>query len=323
MKAAGVTPKINAAQTRAGPSLVVLILTYNEEIHIQRAIASVSSIATEIVVIDSFSSDRTVAIAEALGARVVQHPFVNQAIQMQWAIDNVVVDTDWVMRLDADEVIEPDLAEEIRDTLPELSKDVTGVVLNRKHIFMGRFIRHGGRYPMYLLRIWRRGYARVEQRWMDEHIMLISGRAIPLEGGFCDSNLNDITYFVIKHNNYATREAIEILNEKLGLFESDGESIGRVKGQATQKKMLKTSIYNRLDPLFASVAYFIYRYFLKFGFLDGKEGLIYHFLQGFWYRFLVGAKVVELQAAVDGLSTREEVLSELSRRTGHSLVAES
>jgi len=199
--------------------IAVVILTYNESRHLPRALKSIGSFAREVFVIDSFSTDDTVEIAKAAGASVLEHPFECQAQQFNWALDNAPITTDWVMRLDADEIIESDLAREIVTRLPLLPPEITGVNLNRKTIFQGRFIRHGGRYPLMMLRIWRRGKARVEDRWMDEHIYLTEGAAVTLKGGFADHNLNDLTSFTEKHNKYAGREALDVLNGRLGLFD--------------------------------------------------------------------------------------------------------
>ncbi len=176
-------------------TLAVVILTYNEERHIVRALDSIAAIATQIFVIDSFSTDRTVEIARARGATVLQHAFVNQARQLQWALEHAPVTTDWVMRLDADEVVEPALAAEIAAKLPNLPPEITGINLRRRHIFLGRWIRHGGRYPLILLRLWRRGQARVEDRWMDEHMTLTNGRAVLFDAPFTYDNLGDLTAF--------------------------------------------------------------------------------------------------------------------------------
>jgi len=115
-------------------------------------------------------------MAQNLGAAVVQHPFVNQARQFQWALDHCAIDTKWVMCLDADEYPEPELVTEISDRLPLLPDDVAGIQLKRRPIFMGRWIRHGTRYPLILLRIWRTGKGRIEQRWMNEHIVVKGGK---------------------------------------------------------------------------------------------------------------------------------------------------
>jgi glycosyltransferase involved in cell wall biosynthesis len=302
--------------------LSVVILTYNEERHIVRALESVAGIAREVFVIDSFSTDHTVELGQARGATVIQHAFVNQAKQFQWVLDTVPIKTDWIMRLDADEIIEPDLAAEIQDKLSSLGEDVVGVNLKRKHIFMGRWIRHGGRYPLTLMRIWRRGHARIEDRWMDEHMIVWGGRTMTFNGGFADCNLNDLTYFTNKHNNYATREAIGTLNRKYGLFACSEElQHETIPLQAALKRWVKERCYNHLPFWVGPLMYFLYRYFFQLGFIDGRAGLIYHFLQGFWYRFLVGAKVVEYDKVLASCSRREERLAALEQMTGYKLGA--
>jgi glycosyltransferase involved in cell wall biosynthesis len=296
-------------------SLSVVILTLNEERHIERAIASVRRIASEIVVVDSFSADRTVELARVAGARVFQNRFESQSKQFSWAMERAEIATDWIMRLDADEYIEPDLAANLQDALTTLSTDVGGIKLKRKHIFMGRWIRHGGRYPLTLLRVWRRGMANIENRWMDEHMVLTTGRAVTLDGGFSDHNLNDITFFTDKHNKYATREAIDVLAEKYRLFDRRDRS--RHLYPTSPKRWVKEGVYNRLPFWLGPMCYFLFRYFIQLGFLDGREGLIYHFLQCFWYRFLVGAKIEEFDRIIRKLPDRDAQLNALAKMTGY------
>jgi glycosyltransferase involved in cell wall biosynthesis len=298
-------------------TLAVIILTHNEARHIARALDSVAGIATEMFVIDSFSTDRTVELAKARGATVLQNRFVNYAKQFQWGLDNAPITASWIMRLDADEVIESDLAAEIREELPRLPDDVAGINLKRKHIFLGRWIRHGGRYPLLLLRIWRRGHGRIENRWMDEHMILWGGRTVTFKGGFTDHNLNDLTFFTDKHNKYATREAIDIINERHHLFARDVELVDEEGSrQAAIKRWIKEKIYNRIPYQISAPAYFLYRMTIQLGFLDGTPGVIYHGLQGLWYRFLVGAKVDELEAAIAHLDDPAQIRAELGRVTG-------
>lgn len=305
-------------------SLSVVILTHNEGLHIRRALTSIEDVATEVFVIDSGSTDSTISIAKQLGAHVLEHPFVNYAQQFQWALENAPISGQWVMRLDADEIIEEDLAHEIACRLPELPNDVAGINIDRKHIFMGRWVKHGGRYPLRLLRIWRHGQGRIEDRWMDEHMVVWGGRTVNFKGGFSDWNLNDLTFFTQKHNKYATREAIDALNQKLGLFARDEAlSTESASWQASFKRWAKEHVYNRIPFTVSSTLYFLWRYFFQLGFLDGRSGLVYHFLQGWWYRFLVGAKRMELEKAIAHLSDKQEILAELSRLTGHDLVAEA
>ncbi|MFT3805089.1 MAG: glycosyltransferase family 2 protein [Burkholderiaceae bacterium] len=299
--------------------LTVIILAYNEAKHIARSIKSAQQFARQIIVVDSFSVDGTDAIARDLGAEVVQNKFINYAKQFQWALDNCEVRHDWVMRLDADETIEQDLAQRINESLHTLPLSVTGVSFHRKHIFMGRWIRYGGRYPLTLLRVWRRGMATIEDRWMDEHMVLSSGTSVVFEGGFCDNNLNDLTFFTDKHNKYATREAIDVILSKRGIEFQQVVTQGGSPRQAVLKRYLKDRVFNRLPFYLGPLFYFLYRFIIQRGFLDGKEGVVYHFLQGFWYRFLVGAKIFELESQLDPKDGDVEYLAKLSRLTGHDL----
>jgi glycosyltransferase involved in cell wall biosynthesis len=302
------------------PSIAVIILAFNESIHLPRALDHIRPFAREIFVIDSYSTDNTVDLAKAGGAVVLQHPFQNYARQFEWALENAPITADWIMRLDADEIIEADLAAEIIAKLPALPSDVTGINLNRKTIFQGRFIRHGGRYPLILLRIWRRGKARIEDRWMDEHMYLTEGRTVTFRGGFADHNLYDLTFFTAKHNGYASREALDALNQRLHLFEPQlALASASTAKQARIKRFLKESVYNRLPFEISATLFFLYRYVLQLGFLDGRPGLIYHVLQGFWYRFLVGAKLRELEQAVQRATSEDEMRSAVARLTRQKL----
>jgi glycosyltransferase involved in cell wall biosynthesis len=298
------------------PSLAAIVLTYNEEIHIARCLESVRRCCNEIFIIDSFSSDRTVEIARAYGATVLQNAFVTQATQFQWALGRINTKATWLLRVDADEIIEDDLADEIVTRLPKLENNVVGIHLNRKHIFLGRWIRHGGRYPLYLLRIWRRGFGRVEQTGMDEHILTWGGRTVKFCGGFCDNNLRDITFFVDKHNRYATREAAEAFLRRRNLLNMRENGSARLIGQPARKRFIKLSVYEKLPFPLGPFLYFQYRFLIQLGFLDGIEGLIYHVLQGFWYRFLVGAKLAELERAVPIGTDSESAFRKIASLTG-------
>jgi glycosyltransferase involved in cell wall biosynthesis len=277
-------------------------------------------LGSRVFVVDSFSTDKTAAIAASMGATVVKRRFINYALQFQWALDNLPFVCDWVMRLDADELLSPELVEEIQRRLPALSADVTGININRRHIFMGRWIRFGGRYPLVLLRIWRLGAARIETRWMDEHMVLLSGRAVSFTNDFSDHNLNDLGFFIDKHNKYATREAIDVLLKRYAPENLD-RAVSRksVSRQAASKRWLKEHVYNRMPFGVGPLGYFVYRYVFQLGFLDGTAGFVYHALQGFWYRFLVAAKAEELDRALKPLADSGARLNALARLTGYHL----
>jgi len=301
--------------------LSVIILTRDEEIHIERAIRSVAPIAAKIFVVDSFSTDRTCEVARSLGAYVVQHEFITQSQQFEWAIGALPIETEWVMRLDADEILTDELRDEITEQLPKLQRDISGVYLRLAYVFMGRKVVHGGR-SLKLLRIFRKGAARVKRRWMDERMVLMEGHAVTFKNMMFDHNLKTLTFFIEKHNDYATREAIQTLCEKYSLFASENQSSDEdIPRGGKLKYRLKHNIYDRMPYWIASSAFFSYRYFLSFGFLDGKEGLAYHFLQGYWYRFLVGAKVEEFDRALRRLPTSQARRTELARLSGFPSVA--
>lgn len=296
-------------------NLSVVILTYNEALHIQRALVQLQGLVEAVYVIDSGSTDGTRELARAAGAVVLEHPFQNYARQFQWALEHAPIGTEWVMRLDADEIIEPDLAKELVAKLPKLSDKVTGIVLLRKTIFQNRRIRFGGRSTLALLRIWRHGSAQIEDRWMDEHMYLLRGHALTFTGGFSDHNLNDLTFFTDKHNKYASREALDVIGRRMRMFGPDDADTITLNLPARVKRWFKVEVYNRLPFELAATFLFFYRYILLLGFLDGRVGLTYQVLQCFWYRFLVGAKLRELEASIAELSDPKAIRAELEART--------
>jgi glycosyltransferase involved in cell wall biosynthesis len=274
------------------PSLSVIILTQDEEENLPLALASLRGLRAEVFVVDSGSTDRTREIARAAACRVVEHPLESQAQQLNWALDHLPIATPWVMRLDADERLTPELAQELANRLPGLTEDATGLLVKRRVYFWGRWIRHGGYYPTWLLRIWRNGRARCEQRWMDEHMVVDGGRSLRLDHDIIDENHKGLTFWTDKHNRYADREVRDLL----ALQERSRTAI-KLDGQPGSRRWLKEHLYGRTPLLWRAGAYWFFRYVLRLGFLDGRPGLVFHFLQGFWYRFLVDAKLLELQHA--------------------------
>ncbi len=282
-----------AKQKGEALSITAIILTRDEEIHLARCIDSIAGLVARIIVVDSFSSDATVAIARARGAEVLTRRFVHQADQFQWALDTVPIASDWVLRLDADEYLEPALAKEIADRLPTLPNEITGVVFKRKVFFRGRWIRWGGYYPTYLLRLWRAGAARVEQRFMDEHVVLKHGQTTVFAHDFVDHNLKDITSWTEKHNSYATRQMVDFLNLEYRFFLVD-RALGQGPGaQARLKRFLRNRVFAHAPLYLRGLLYFFQRYFVRLGFLDGREGFVFHFLQGLWNWILIDAKIDE------------------------------
>jgi glycosyltransferase involved in cell wall biosynthesis len=274
--------------------LVAVILTFNEEQHLERCIASVKEIASQIVVVDCFSTDGTVAIAQANGARVIQRKWVNYATQFNWALTQLDSDAEWVLRIDADEYLTPDLVTEIKAKLPSVGPQVDGVYCSRRMTFQGALIRYGGLFPVRVLRVFRNGRGECENRWMDEHIK-VAGPTLDFDGELIDDNLNSLTWWTDKHNKYASREVVDMLNLEYGFMPHDSVASLRGGKQAGVKRWLKEVVYSRLPGGFRAFVYFLYRYVIRLGFLDGQAGTAFHFLQGFWYRYLVDAKLAEVK----------------------------
>ncbi len=272
----------------------VIILTYNEEKHIKRCIDNAKKVSNQIFVVDSFSSDKTVQIAEQLGAKVYQNPFINQAIQFNWALDNLPINTKWIFRLDADEYLSDKLITEIGTKLSIQPNDVNGIIMPLRRVFLGKEIKRGtGKIE--LLRLFKYTKGKSEVRNMDEHITLTEGKTVTFEHTFSDHNLNTLGWWTQKHNGYSIREAIDLLDIELNLLGKENNEAGLSK-QAAAKRHKKLK-YAKQPLFWRSFAYFIYRYFFKMGFLEGKEGFMWHFFQGWWYRTLVDAKIWEIKKA--------------------------
>ncbi len=283
----------------APPSITAIVLAFDEEDHIERCVRRLEGVAERIVVIDSFSRDRTVEIARSLGAEVLQHAWKNYADQFQWGVDNAKVTSDWILRIDCDEYLEPPLIAELAERLTSVPSDVTGIDFRRKVIFKGRFIRWGGYYKTILTRLWRTGSGRIEQRWMDEHIVLEGGRTEWFKrGDLVDENLKDIGWWTDKHNSYATRQMVDFINREYGLFPMDTQVQSGGNAQARWKRFLRNRVFGGAPLYLRSVLYFLQRYFLRLGFLDGKQGFVWHFLQGFWFFVLMDAKIEEARGFI-------------------------
>jgi glycosyltransferase involved in cell wall biosynthesis len=270
------------------PLLSVVILTLNEELNLPACLASLRGLDAEIFVVDSGSSDRTLEIARQSGAQTVLHPFETQARQFNWAIESLPLSAPWIMRLDADERLTPELAEELKAALACASEDVSGFLVKRRVYFWGRWIRHGGYYPTWLLRIWRKGKGYCEDSWMDEHIVLTDGATQSLKADIIDENRKGLAFWIAKHNGYSDREV------KRMLAPAETVSARQIGAQAARRRFLKDTLYGNAPPVLRAFLYWAFRYFLLLGFLDGKPGFVFHFLQGLWYRLIIDAKLYEL-----------------------------
>ena len=269
--------------------ITVVILTKNEEANIERCINSVKDWVARVVVVDSGSTDRTVEFAEKLGAEIYHHePFVDYAKQFNWAIDNTNISTKWVFRFDADECVPLGLKQEIVDECARHADDeVSGFMMRYKIFFMGKFLKFGGAYPFLKITIFKFGNGRFEDRSMGEHIVLSEGRCMDLKEDCEHYDFKSLTAFIDKHNWYATREVADYFAVR------SGRENAILDGQPEKAKKLRDGVYYRMPKYLRAKLYYWYKFYFKLGFLDGEAGRIWAFLQAYFYRFIVDAKIYE------------------------------
>ena len=271
-------------------TLAVIILTCNEEANLRQGLDSIAGWAHEIFILDSFSADRTVEIAQRYGCRIAQNRFTNFAQQRRYALESLPVSCEWVLFLDADEWLPHELKQEI-SALIAGSPAENGFYLKWRLIWMRRWIRRGY-YPCWILRLFRYGKGRCEDRAMGEHL-IVDGATGYLRNDLMHEDQKSVSEWIAKHNGYATLEALELVKARAapGYREIDARFLGT---QAQRKRWLRHKVWNRLPPLIRPLFYFSYRYVLTGGFADGREAFAYHFLQALWYPMLIDVKYLEL-----------------------------
>jgi glycosyltransferase involved in cell wall biosynthesis len=267
----------------------VVVLTFNEERNLPACLSSLKGLPCDVFVVDSGSTDRTVDLARAAGATVVQHPFEHYSAQRNWAQRNLPFRGEWILHLDADERLTPPLVQEIATIVRHPPDGVRGFLLRKRTIFMGRWIKHGGHYPSYHLRLFRPAFGRCEDRLYDQHF-IVDGEIRRLAHDYLDVLTPDLGTWTARHSRWAALEARELMRRPAG----HAQVQARLHGHPIERRRwLRAGPYGHA-PLFArAFLYWLYRYFVMLGVLDGKEGLIFHFLQGCWYRFLVDAMLFE------------------------------
>jgi glycosyltransferase involved in cell wall biosynthesis len=264
----------------------VIILAFNSVDSIEATLVQARGVSDDIHVVDSFSTDDTVALCLQRGAQVLQHAFENYGAQRNWAIDNVVPRYSWQLHLDADERLTPELIASIR-ALPETPAE-SGFLLARLVQFLGRQLRHGGMSPTWHLRLFRNGAARCEERKYDQHFYLTEGSTGQLHGYMIDEIRMSLSEWTARHNRWSDAEVLEQVAAASG-----ARIQPRLTGNPVERKRFLRGLYNDAPLFVRPFVLFIYRYFVRLGFLDGKEGFIFWTLQTFWFRFLIDAKIFE------------------------------
>lgn len=273
----------------------VLVLTCNEEVNIAACLESVSW-ASEVFVVDSFSSDRTVDIAQSMKARIYQHAFGTCASQWNWALNNLPFTNEWVLVIDADERVPHPLAQEIMRIVAGPGTRRSGYYLKFRFWFMGRWLRHGGLYPTWILRLFRRSAGRFGRHGISEHFILDGPKGY-LQSAFDHRDNKPVSDWIQKHIRYAGFEAEEFVHGKVAISHSKSIAGNFWGNQAERKQWIKLKVWNRLPLLARPFLLFFRNYFLRLGFLDGRPGLVYHVLWSFWYPFLISTRILEMRQA--------------------------
>ena len=276
-------------ESRLQSRLMVIVLTLNEEINLPVCLESLRGLSCDLFVVDSGSADRTLEIANAAGATVATHPFQDYGSQRNWAQQNMPSQSEWVLHLDADERLTPNLVQEINHVLENPPETINGFLLRKRTYFLGRWIRHGGHYPSYHLRLFRPSAGHCENRLYDQHF-IVKGNLGRLKNDYIDVVASNLTSWTLRHARWADMEAGEIERREIEKDQVQPKFSG---SPIQRRRWLRVFVFGK-SPLFLRAwAYWLYRYFFRLGFLDGTQGLIFHFLQGCWFRFLVDARIYE------------------------------
>lgn len=279
--------------------ICLVVLTFNSEESLRLVVESCLPLGARVVVVDSGSTDGTLAIAASLGAEVLQHPFENYARQRNWAQEAIGATEGWYLHLDADEVLSPELCRSLLAVLESPAPEFDGYLMKRVPFFMGRKIRHGVIGSTFHLRLYRVGKGRCEDRLYDQHYVLDSpaGR---VAGDLLDLQITTVEKWTAAHNRWSTAEAEEAWTRNMSpeAQEETGTLSASLRGDMRmRKRWLKNKVWYRMPLLLRPFLFFFYSYVLRLGFLDGRVGLAYHVLQAFWFRFLVDAKLLERREA--------------------------
>lgn len=272
-----------------------VIISYNEELHLPRLLNSIAGLGAPIFVLDSGSTDDTLKIAETAGATVMQHAFENHPKQWDFALNNFKIETPWVICLDSDHTVTPQLYRMLEDFRDEDYPDVNGIYFNRKNFFKGHWIKHGGYWPFYLLKMFRHGVGYSDLNENMDHRFIVPGKTIVWKDGhLLEENLkeNNISFWIAKHNRYSDLVAHEEVERMMQLRSQTLKP--KFWGSPDERTAWLKQLWWRLPRYVRPFLYFGYRMTFQLGILDGRTGIIFHFLQGFWFRLIVDVKIDEI-----------------------------
>ncbi|MBQ9438582.1 MAG: glycosyltransferase family 2 protein [Lachnospiraceae bacterium] len=268
-------------------TITTLTLTLNEENNIKKCLASVKGIADKMIVLDGFSKDKTVELARSEGAEVRQKD-CGYFDRFQFGMETIRFDTDWVLFIDADERLTPVSSDELKKLCDQYAdSDVNGIVVNYRVNFMGKELKYGASV-LKKLRVFKPGMAFMEDVILDQHIRLKAGKIAYMKSFLLHEDDKGLVIWSQKHIKYAQMAAEDYLKKSR---HQERVEVDGLEKSAKIKRVLKYGVYYRIPSGLRAWCFYFYRYYLRLGFLDGKEGKIYTFLHAYWYRFLVDAMI--------------------------------
>jgi exosortase/archaeosortase family protein len=272
-----------------------IIITYNEEVHLPRLLQSINGLEAPVFILDSGSTDNTLLIAEQFGAVTLQHAFENHPKQWDFALKNFNIQTPWIICLDADQIVTDRLKDRLKNFRDADHRHLDGIYFNRKNFFKGTWIKHGGYSPFYLLKMIRYGVGYSDLNENMDHRLIVPGKTeIWKDGYILEENLkeNNISFWINKHNRYSDLVAQEEVERMQQLRSQTLQP--RFWGSPDERTAWLKQLWWKMPRYARPTIYFIYRMFFQLGILDGRTGIIFHFLQAFWFRLIVDIKIDEL-----------------------------
>jgi len=272
-----------------------LVLSYNDELHLPKLFESIKGLEAKVFVLDSGSTDGTLGICRQYGAEIAHHPFENHPRQWHSALSIFQLNAPWVVALDADQILSPGLYQLLNDFDDAMHHDVNGIYFNRKNFYKGKWIRYGGYFPFYMLKMFRLKHGISDLNENMDHRFLVSGKTIIWKQGYLlEENFKEskVQFWIEKHNRYSDLLALEEVErmQKIRLQVIKP----KILGSPNERKAYLKRIWWKMPRFFRPAFYFGYRMTFQLGMLDGKTGIIFHFLQAFWFRLIVDIKIEEL-----------------------------
>lgn len=289
--------------------LSVVVTTFNEAPNVGRCLESVVNWCPVIFVVDSGSDDETIEIARRYTDRIFTHSYESHPAQWRWALESLPIETEWILALDADNVVTTELRDELPVALAKASANVAGFYNPHRHFFRNREVR-GLKGDW--LRVVRRNAVHVDESELVDLRFVVQGEVQRLRGAIVESNQKELSidFWIDKHQAFARRMAAEEVLRAHGRRASTTSA--RLFGSSDERMVWLKSRWRGMPLFVRPVVYFAYRYLLKRGFLDGANGFAYHALQAFWFRLLVDLNIDAIRTELAaGLS-----LDELESRLG-------